>query len=220
MLITFEGIDGSGKATYVKRLQEDLSNDKQAIISNYTYRRISYPDYDSPTGQMIKKYLHGDYGGLYDNLNHKTIGLLYSINREDYYRRVWKKWYDDKNNIILCDRYVDSNFYYVLPLIKESEQYDYIQNMKTVEYKLLNLPVPDFTIYLNMPAKLSHNFRANRIGKTGGDTGDIHEADESYLEQCNTEGIRYFSNIEWFHFDERCAHVISCFDETNGRLLS
>ena len=48
---------------------------------------------------------------------------------------------------------------------------------------LLQLPKPDLLIMLRLPIRIRLNLLAERTGKTGGNTGDIHENDIEYLKK-------------------------------------
>ena len=50
MLYVFEGIDGSGKSSVAKRVAEKLG---PGVV------QMSFPNYSTPTGVLIKKYLQG-----------------------------------------------------------------------------------------------------------------------------------------------------------------
>ena len=43
------------------------------------------------------------------------------------------------------------------------------------------MPTPDAVCLLDMPLEVSEALMAERTGKTGGSTGDIHEGNHQYL---------------------------------------
>ena len=49
------------------------------------------------------------------------------------------------------------------------------------EFKKFGLPTPDAVCLLDMPLEVSEALMAERTGKTGGNTGDIHEGNHQYL---------------------------------------
>ena len=55
-LFVIEGVDGSGKATQTELLYQALQQQHQTV------RKVSFPDYDSPSSSLIKMYLNGEFG--------------------------------------------------------------------------------------------------------------------------------------------------------------
>lgn len=98
MLIVLEGIDGSGKETHAEMLATRLKQDGHQV------NVFSFPVYASPTGDLIKRILHGLKYPM------EAFQLLYAANRleqktniEDYIRRGF---------IVICDRYTFSSLCY------------------------------------------------------------------------------------------------------------
>ncbi len=92
-LITFEGIDGSGKTTIAKLLHEKLG-DKAVLTAEPT---------DSWIGKSVKRALEEKRDGI-------TIALLFMADRNEHIREI-KNWMK-KGKIVICDRFIDSTFAY------------------------------------------------------------------------------------------------------------
>lgn len=128
MLITFEGIDGSGKSTLIKQVGEYLKSKNLNTI-------ITYEPYDEDIRNLIKsgKYLPKAELALFtaDRVQHIENIILPAL----------------KNNmIVLCDRFIDSTIAYQFGGNGISP--DIIKAM----YKLLNYPIyPERTYYLDIP---------------------------------------------------------------------
>lgn len=128
MLITFEGIDGSGKSTLIKQVGEYLKSKNLNTI-------ITYEPYDEDIRSLIKsgKYLPKAELALFtaDRVQHIENIILPAL----------------KNNmIVLCDRFIDSTIAYQFGGNGISP--DIIKAM----YKLLNYPIyPERTYYLDIP---------------------------------------------------------------------
>jgi dTMP kinase len=99
VLVSFEGIDASGKNTQSRMLFDVLK--EKGIPSEY----VSFPFYSSPIGQEIKNYLLGkhEYGV-------ETRHLLYSANRYELKPSI-ARWVSEKKVIVL-NRYCESNIAY------------------------------------------------------------------------------------------------------------
>lgn len=128
MLITFEGIDGSGKSTLIKQVGEYLKSKNLNTL-------ITYEPYDEDIRNLIKsgKYLPKAELALFtaDRVQHIENIILPAL----------------KNNmIVLCDRFIDSTIAYQFGGNGISP--DVIKAM----YKLLNYPIyPERTYYLDIP---------------------------------------------------------------------
>ena len=62
ILIAIEGIDGSGKHTQAKLLEHSLAS------RGYPVYATGFPQYESWFGQLVGKFLNGDYGLPRENL--------------------------------------------------------------------------------------------------------------------------------------------------------
>jgi hypothetical protein len=71
LLIAIEGIDGSGKHTQANLLEHSLRS------SGFPVYSTGFPQYDSWFGQMVGKFLNGDFGPL-DSIDPRFTALLYA----------------------------------------------------------------------------------------------------------------------------------------------
>ena len=190
-LIIIEGGDGSGKATQTAKLLERLQ------AEGYKARSVSFPNYDSPAAEPIKMYLRGDFGKEASSVNAYVASTLYAIDRFASFRQDWQRFYED-GGIIIADRYTTSNM--VHQMIKYTdleERKTFLQWLDQLEYDLYGLPRPDAVILLDMPLSLSEALLAERTGKTGGNTGDIHEQDRSHLIAVHDAYDMLVSTYDW-----------------------
>lgn len=167
-LIVLEGSDGSGKATQTSRLLERLQN------LGVRSMRVSFPNYESESSALIKMYLRGDFGGNPNDVNPYAAATFYAADRFASYQN-WKKFYEG-NGIILADRYVGSNMAHQSAKFKrKSDREKFMNWLDDFEYKRLQLPRPDLTIFLDMPPEIAAMLRRMR-GRA-----DIHESDAAYM---------------------------------------
>ncbi len=100
ILITIEGIDGSGKNTQAKLLEHSL------LAQGHLVYFTGYPQYDSWFGQMIGKFLNGELGSL-ESVDPRFAALLYAGDRFESKSHLEAALNEGK--IVLSDRYVASN---------------------------------------------------------------------------------------------------------------
>ena len=75
-LIVIEGLDGSGKGTQAAMLCEALS------ARGLPVRKVSFPNYDSPSSAIVKMYLGGDFGADAGSVNPYTASSNRAQNTE------------------------------------------------------------------------------------------------------------------------------------------
>ena len=200
-LIIIEGGDGSGKATQTAKLLERLQ------AEGYKARSVSFPNYDSPAAEPIKMYLRGDFGKEASSVNAYVASTLYAIDRFASFRQDWQRFYED-GGIIIADRYTTSNMVHqMIKYTDMEERKTFLQWLDQLEYDLYGLPRPDAVILLDMPLSLSEALLAERMGKTGGNTGDIHEQDRSHLIAVHDAYDMLVSTYDW--------HRVHCENEND-----
>lgn len=167
-LIVIDGLDGTGKQTQAEMIYEFLQ------INNIKSKLISFPVYDSPTGNIVKNYLRGHmdlstikwYPGNQFDIKLRE-GLLYSYDRminmykKDSNGKSIVDYYDE-GYVIICDRYIQSNILYMTLDLDEWDYIYYISQIEKVEYVMMNLPEPDLTFFLQMSPEESINLITKR----------------------------------------------------------
>ena len=160
-IIVIEGIEGSGKETQSKLLVESLNKMGIKAIE------FSFPMYDTPTGRIFKNCLLSNNNYFpegYESLDPELVCLYTAADRK-YNIKTIKK-YLDLDYIVVINRYTSSNMANQGSKYEEAEDRFYMyQWIDKLEYWLLKLPKPDYTILLNMPYKynnqLSFDFSNN-----------------------------------------------------------
>ena len=174
-LIIIEGGDGSGKATQTARLADRLRQEGKNV------RTVTFPNYESGAAMPIKMYLAGDFGKKPGDVNPYVASSMYAIDRFASFRQDWEDFYK-KGGIILADRYTTSNMVHQMVKYDDpAERADFLDWLEDFEYTKFGLPEPDLVCLLDLPLPVSQALMAERKGKTGGQTGDIHEGDHAYL---------------------------------------
>ena len=187
-LIVLEGSDGSGKATQTTRLYERLQNLGVDVI------RVSFPNYESESSALIKMYLRGDFGATAEDVNPYAAATFYAVDRFASFQ-TWKKFYEG-NGVILADRYVGSNMAHQSAKIRRKAEREKFLNWRdSFEYKRLQLPRPDLTIFLDMPPKIAAMLRRER-GRE-----DIHESDAAYMLKSYNAYKEIAEKFKWITID-------------------
>ena len=172
-LISIEGTDCAGKSTQLSLLMKRLKE------ANILIESFKFPNYDSPTGEIVGEYYLGRNGkGCFkegaSKVDSKVSALYFAADRK-YNIPIVEKMLE-KTNVIL-DRYVDSNIAYSGAKIEDKEErYKIYQFLIDLEYGLLELPKPEIKILLYMPSEFAKILKSGREEKP-----DELEKDEKYM---------------------------------------
>ena len=204
-LIVIEGTDCSGKETQTLLLEQKLND--LGIKS----KRLSFPMYDSPTGQIVAACYLGkeeycDYlfkdgiRGLFkegaSNVDYLTSSLYYAADRR-YNSKKIIDLLDQGVNVIL-DRYIYSNLAHQGGKISNKEErHKYFKNMEKLEFDILEIPKPDKVIFLSVPYEVATLLKKNRK-----ESQDQLEQNKEHL--INAEHT-YFELADMYNFD-----IINC----------
>lgn len=196
MIIVIEGTDGSGKQTQAKLLLNYFKENGREV------KEQSFPNYDSESSILVKKYLNGDFGGLND-LDAKQSSVLFSVDRLCTMQKY--KDFLKKRGILLLDRYVSSNILHQASKIDdEKEQEEFVSWLENFEYNDLKLPYPDVTIFLDMRPDLSNKLRLERGELKAGTKKDIHESNLEYMKKCYDVGVSIAHKKSW--------QIVKCYE--------
>lgn len=172
-LIVLEGLDGSGKATQTQALYEHLLRQGRAV------KKISFPNYNSPSSALVKLYLSGAFGTDPDAVNAFAASSFYAVDRYASYKQDWERFYLD-GGIVLADRYTSSNAVHQCSKLERGRWDQFLQWLTQYEHGLLGIPEPDLVLYLEVDPAVSQELMRRRYG---GDESkkDIHERNRDYL---------------------------------------
>ncbi|PTH25406.1 dTMP kinase [Staphylococcus auricularis] len=174
--ITFEGPEGSGKTTVMKRVAEQLSDTYDVVLTREPG--------GVPTGEKIREILLEG-----DAIDERTEALLFAASRREHLvGRVLPAL--EKGQVVLCDRYIDSSLAY--------QGYARGIGMKEVEAInafAINDVYPDLTVYLDVSvevgqARIQQNQRSqNRLDR---ETRQFHEkVVEGYQQIIQRDSARF-----------------------------
>ncbi len=182
-IVVIEGTDGSGKATQSKLLTQRL-NEK-----NIKAFRQSFPNYGTAGARPVETLLSGELGANVEALDEYQSSVLFAVDRLWTYKSVLSK-HINNGELIILDRYVESNLLYQATRIKEQNKYkEYVDWLLNFEYNILKLPKPDIIIYLNMPPNISKRLIDSR-GNKNGLNDDIYEKNNEYMMNVYQRGLK------------------------------
>lgn len=175
-LIVIEGSDSSGKETQTKKLYERIVKD------NYEIKKVEYPNYNSKSSELVKMYLNGELGTNPSDVNPYAASTFYAVDRYASYKKEWMEFYKH-GGIILADRYTTANMVHQAAKIEDKEERDnFLSWIWDLEFNKMELPIPDCTIFLDMPVEYAERLMEDRNNKITGDIHkDIHEKNKDYM---------------------------------------
>lgn len=160
-LISFEGLDQSGKQTQAERLLSALRHEGRRT------HFLSFPDYGTSIGAEIGRALRGDRDYAAD-----VMQLLYIANRYEY-RPAIAGWLA-AGDVVVCDRYLASSVAY-----GEAQGLDATW-LTTLQ---MHLPQPSLTVLLDIPPVASLERKQRDRDRYEQDLQLLARVRESYLRQ-------------------------------------
>ncbi|MCK5099621.1 MAG: dTMP kinase [Desulfobacteraceae bacterium] len=131
--IVFEGIDGSGKSTQIKRLREQLKNKNQNVYQ-------TFEPSDGSVGTLVRQMLKGQL-----EVDQRTIALLFAADRTDHLLNkkngLLSKVQDGQT--VLCDRYYFSSYAYHSQYV----DMDWVIQTNSINADILK---PDLNIFIDV----------------------------------------------------------------------
>ena len=180
-IVVIEGLDGSGKTTQWEMLKTAFK----------AVRFITFPDYSSDSGRIIKRYLNGEFGME----NAFSASSFYAVDRYANYKSGWEADYRNGVNIVSA-RYTSSNAIYQMSKLPEDQWAGYLDWLYDYEHQRLGIPRADLTIFLDVPIEISQKLLTERYSDGSGEK-DIHEASLAYLQSSYECALELCSQYAW-----------------------
>lgn len=172
-----DGGDGSGKTEQARLLVARMRSEKLAV------GEISFPRYETPTGNVVKAYLEGAFGEP-TAIDAKQASTLYAIDRWAAFKQGVFAGLTEGEHLV-ANRYVASNMGH------QGSKFDAVEDRRAffawndaLEHGTFGIPRPDLNIILHVPAEISMRLITSR-----GNAQDGHEtlahlkrAEATYLE--------------------------------------
>jgi dTMP kinase len=181
--ITFEGGEGAGKSTQIKRLAERLEAAGHAVV-------VTREPGGTPTAEEIRRML---LAGVAEELGPDGEAVLFAAARADHVERVIRpalragKW-------VLSDRFSDSTRVY------QAKADGGI--LSALDRVAVGRTKPDLTIILDLPVEVGLARAARRM-ETSGDKPDRFERDEVALHETRRQAFLAIAKAE----PDRCVAI-------------
>lgn len=189
-IIVVEGAcDGVGKSTQFGLLEKFLLVNGEKIAKHH------FPTYDSYQGEMVKRYLAGEYGNP-NELSPYFVNCLYAADRAVTWNKDLEKEYDS-GKIILLDRYTTSSLIYQSALIEDLEEKKaFVDYVCDFEYNKLGIKKPDVVIFLYAPFDLVAKMR-NERKQNDGVENDLHERNLEFMKKVYDNAMFIADYLGW-----------------------
>jgi dTMP kinase len=187
LFVTFEGGEGAGKSTQIRRLADVLRSRGHDVL-------LTREPGGSPGAEAVRHVL---LSGAAEAFGTRMEAILFAAARNDHVEEIIRPALDT-GRIVLCDRFMDSSRVY--QGITGNLEPDFIETLQRVA---VNGVMPDCTLILDLPARAGLE-RARRRGAAGDVAPDRFEKEEVETHEKRREAFLDIAARE----PERC-HVVN-----------
>jgi dTMP kinase len=198
-LVVIEGTDCSGKSTQINILKQNLTK------ANKTFTILDFPNYKTPTGKIVRRYLDGAFGPA-NEIPAKLASIFYAEDRYASKQFIFDAL--EEYDVVILDRYVESNMGHQGGKIRrEIEREEFFEWLRELEYDNFNLPKPDAIMLLYMPYLVGQELMKKRERKSefhpGADKLDGHEGNIEHLKNAEESYLHLARIYNWIQVN--CA---------------
>jgi dTMP kinase len=188
VLIVIEGLDGAGKRTLGRSLQQEFAASGRSVTT------LAFPRYgESITADLASEALHGGHGDLADSVF--AMAVLFALDRgaaRDHLAAL-----SAEHDVVILDRYVASNAAYSAARLHQDAYGDMVEWVGELEYRRLALPRPDRQILLDVSVDLAADRAVRRAGEEPDRARDVYERDAG-LQQRTAQVYAGLAARDWF----------------------
>jgi dTMP kinase len=168
VLIAIEGVDGAGKNTLTQGLRTLLEGQRKSTAT------LAFPRYHrSIEADIAAEALHGRHGDLSESVY--AMAMLFALDRAGAKAEI--ATLQAEHDVVILDRYVASNAAYSAARLHQGADGEVVAWVRELEFGRLAMPVPDWQLYLNVPAELAAARAASREQHDATRTRDAYERD-------------------------------------------
>lgn len=203
LLISFDGLDSSGKATQTRHLANRLR------YIGHSVQKFATPDYSTSSGQELKARLQNKIGNWQQTSWDEKM-RLFARNRAEHREEVVAAL--DRGEIVIYDRYVPSSLAFItvealVPQETELRRPEIHRVVTQYEYQHHAMPKEACSIFLDVPALTAVTLLENRKAEQGHEneyTDHLHVQERLYNEYdflCTSDPAHYL-HIQCLEGDE------------------
>ncbi|MEX0650350.1 MAG: hypothetical protein WD200_05085 [Candidatus Andersenbacteria bacterium] len=179
-LISFDGLDSSGKETQARLFIERLER------AGKTVRQFQTPDYETESGKELKLRLQGRLGNWEETSWEEKL-MYFARNRAEHRQEVIEAL--KRGEVVVYDRYVPSSLAFIaveaMHDASSVSREEVHQAVRNVEYEKNGMPREDISIFLDVPPSITTALLEKRKEKLRDDdeyTDHIHVQERLYAE--------------------------------------
>ena len=212
MFIVIDWLDGSGKWTQVKLLEENLKKLGKKV------KVLDYPRYWEKSAFFVEKYLNWWYG---KNITAKQASIFYALDR-----------FDDSFNLqddftsydyVISNRYVSANMIHqTWKISSESDRNEFLEWLYDLEFNIFGIRKPDKVIFLNVTPETSQKLvlkKSDREYLKDGKKMDLHEEDKNHLTNAYNAAMQVVKKYDWTKIDCEKEGEMRSIEEINNEIL-
>ncbi len=180
MLISFDGLDSSGKATQSRLLYEHLQN------RGIRTEKFCTPDYTTPSGKELKMRLQNKLGNWQQTPWQEKMGF-FAANRKEHKEEVQRAL--QEGAVVIYDRYVPSSIVFMIEEAASEEarqtREEVRRKVMQLEYEENGMPQEDISIFLDIPPYIAIDLLEGRKVHRGDEdeqTDHMHVQEALYAE--------------------------------------
>lgn len=212
MFVVIDWLDGSGKWTQVKLLEENLKKLWKKV------KVLDYPRYWEKSAFFVEKYLNWWYG---KNVSAKQASIFYALDR-----------FDDSFNLeddftsydyVISNRYVSANMIHqTWKISSESDRNEFLEWLYDLEFNIFGIRKPDKVIFLNVTPETSQKLvlkKDDREYLKDGKKMDLHEEDKNHLTNAYNAAMQVVKKYDWTKIDCEKEGEMRSIEEINNEIL-
>ncbi len=190
MIVTIEGIDGSGKGTQARLLHERL------LQNGHQVELLAFPRYgETFFGREVGLYLNGKFGKLMA-IHPKLTAILYAGDRHESRELILRM--NSERDFVICDRYTPSNQAHHAAKLPNDEWDEFFSWVETLEYETFLVPRPDLVLFMDLDAsRAAESIHRKPPRSYTSQKADIHEVDPAYQHNVYRAYKRLSQKFNW-----------------------
>lgn len=212
MFIVIDWLDGSGKWTQVKLLEENLKKLEKKV------KVLDYPRYWEKSAFFVEKYLNWWYG---KNITAKQASIFYALDRFDDSFNLEEDF--TSYDYVISNRYVSANMIHqTWKISSESDRNEFLEWLYDLEFNIFGIRKPDKVIFLNVTPETSQKLvlkKSDREYLKDGKKMDLHEEDKNHLTNAYNAAMQVVKKYDWTKIDCEKEGEMRSIEEINNEIL-